>query len=64
MNMTVTYIYSSLAAMADYYDNKALEDREAAKTAKPARKRDLSVRAMTYESFAHVLRNTKIEPRE
>lgn len=63
--MNVTYRYSSLAAIADYYDNKASEERlKAMRPTDKIRLRDrlaATERAVVYESVAYMLRNTEIE---
>jgi hypothetical protein len=63
-DMTVTYHYTSLAALADYYDNKAREER-AKSTRENAKLKDKTAaieRAAVYESVAYTLRNTVISP--
>jgi hypothetical protein len=63
MNMTVTYRFSSLAAMADYYANKARELRESADAGRGRKIDQASKRgeAFAFEMVADQLRRTTIE---
>ena len=62
MNMTVTYHFSSLAALADYLDNKARDLRASSVASTNQRKREKQIEASTLENIAYTLRNTVIEP--
>lgn len=61
MNMTVTYKFNNLELLADYFDNKARDERGgiregASKKDKEARRE----RATVLELVAYMLRNTKL----
>lgn len=57
--MNVTYRYLSLAAIADYFDNKAIELR--ARVGKRVKDTErYKTEAAVYESVAYMLRNTEL----
>ena len=63
-NVTTTWKFSSLDAIADHLEFKATNDRESQKKHSPRSQLGISFRekAAANESLAYLLRHTKLEP--